>query len=159
MRDGWPRWSELRALAVFDIYVFGTVAEANADAEPSRPGVKVLRIKSRAGGCQVSGIAKRLARRRDRGSDRSPGRRSARHRAINHSDLLLIFLLRARRPAIYNRKTITLAGDPDNPVGIAHSGKVGSNVHFYLPPNHRDEPEAIEADEPLTIEASKEDAA
>ena len=27
-----------------EIHVFGTVAEANADAEPSRPGVKVLRI-------------------------------------------------------------------------------------------------------------------
>jgi hypothetical protein len=83
----------------------------------------------------------------------------ARHRAINHSDLLLIFLLRSRRPAIYNRRQlIGIGGDADAPpVGVQHSG-VPDNVHFYYPVNNRDRPE--ELPDERTIEGERdEDAA
>jgi hypothetical protein len=83
----------------------------------------------------------------------------ARNRAIQHSDLQLIFLLRSRRPHIYNRKqAIAIGGDLDNPLVVHQTGS-GETVHFYMPPNGRDQPEEIEADESLTLEGEAEDAA
>jgi hypothetical protein len=53
-----------------------------------------------------------------------------------------IFFLKCHKPEIYNRRqVIALGGDLDNPLTIARTGEVGSNVHFYMPANHRDEPE------------------
>jgi hypothetical protein len=40
----------------------------------------------------------------------------ARRRAMGQSDLLLIFLLKARRPYIYNRKTLVLEGNAEAPL-------------------------------------------
>jgi transposase-like protein len=37
-------------------------------------------------------------------------------RARETSDVLLIFLLKGRRPGIYNRKTLVLEGNPDAPL-------------------------------------------
>jgi hypothetical protein len=75
----------------------------------------------------------------------------ARNRAIEHSDLLLIFLLRSRRPHIYNRRqTVTLAGDADNPLSVTHTGS--GNVHFYMPSNGRDRPEQEDEADAPTIE-------
>jgi hypothetical protein len=82
----------------------------------------------------------------------------ARNRAIQHSDLLLIFLLKSRRPQVYNRKTITLAGDIDNPLLVHQTRDPEDVVHFYMPPNGRDQPEPEEPDAPRTIEG-KADAA
>lgn len=78
----------------------------------------------------------------------------ARNRALQHSDLLLIFLLKSRRPNIYNRKTITLAGDPANPIGLRHSVD-DSTVHIFMPSNRRDEPERD--DDAATIEGEVTD--
>jgi hypothetical protein len=77
----------------------------------------------------------------------------ARRRAMDASDLLLIFLLRSRRPHIYNRKqTMAIGGDVDSPpLAIHHSGGP-KNVHFYIPTNGRDQPEVL--DESLTIEGT-----
>ena len=53
----------------------------------------------------------------------------ARHRALDQSDLLLIFLLRSRRPHLYHqRQQVTVAGDPTAPIGIAHSGEASDVV-------------------------------
>jgi hypothetical protein len=86
----------------------------------------------------------------------------ARRRAMDASDLLLIFLLRSRRPAIYNRKqAVAIGGYLDNPL-VVHQTGAGSPtevVHFYMPSNGRDRPEEIEADEPLVIDGEIEDAA
>jgi hypothetical protein len=81
----------------------------------------------------------------------------ARRRALDQSDLLLIFLLRSRRPAIYNRKqTIAVGGDLDKPVLVHQTGNPDEVVHFFMPPNGRDHPEEIEADEPPTIDGEAE---
>jgi hypothetical protein len=37
-------------------------------------------------------------------------------RALDASDVLLIFLLKGRRPGIYNRKTLVVEGNPDAPL-------------------------------------------
>jgi hypothetical protein len=63
------------------------------------------------------------------------------------------FFLKAHRPDLYNRRqVIAVGGDPDAPpIGIA-----GEVVHFYMPPNHRDEPEEIDDDASHTIEGEAE---
>lgn len=86
----------------------------------------------------------------------------ARRRAMDQSDLLLIFLLRSRRPHIYNRRqVVAVGGDLDNPLVVHQNGDPGEVVHFYMPSNGRDRPEEIAADEPPTIptEGKAEDAA
>ena len=82
----------------------------------------------------------------------------ARDRAIQHSDLLPNFLLRARRQHIYNQKQIiAVGGDPDAP---PISVDVDEQVHFFMPSNKRDRPEELEADAQRTIEGeADEDAA
>ena len=72
--------------------------------------------------------------------------------------LACIFWLKAHKPSVYHRKqVIALGGDPGAPpIGVEHNGEV---VHFYMPPNHRDEPEEVESDEPPTIEGNAEDDA
>ena len=68
----------------------------------------------------------------------------ARRRAMDCSDLLLIFLLRARRPRLYHQKQVlTVGGDMDNPL-LVHQTGGPSNVHFHMPSNGRDRPEALE---------------
>jgi hypothetical protein len=59
---------------------------------------------------------------------------------MDGSDLLLIFLLRARRSDIYNRKQqLTLSGDPNAPpMSVTTQENVG--VRLYLPHNGRDPP-------------------
>ena len=85
----------------------------------------------------------------------------ARNRAIDHSDLLLIFLLRSRRPHIYNQKQTVLLGGDQNapPVSVHATGDPDEVVHFYMPTNFRDRPEELEADAQRTIEGHAEDAA
>jgi hypothetical protein len=51
----------------------------------------------------------------------------ARRRAMDQSDLLLIFLLKARRPGIYNRKTVVIEGNAEAPL------QVNSNVAMIYP--------------------------
>lgn len=41
-----------------------------------------------------------------------------------YSDTLLIFLLKARKPAVYKDAKLVVAGDPGNPVKHEHSGSV-----------------------------------
>lgn len=70
----------------------------------------------------------------------------ARHRAIDHSDLLLIFLLRSRRPHIYNQKqAVMLGSDPNAPLVVHQTGSPDETVHIHMPTNFRDRPEEIEA--------------
>ena len=71
-----------------------------------------------------------------------------------------IFLLRSRRPNIYNRSTrVDLGGDPNAPpIGI----EVDERVHFYMPTSGRDQPEVIPDEQPvgpITIEGSAEEDA
>jgi hypothetical protein len=80
----------------------------------------------------------------------------ARRRAMDTSDLLLIFLLRSRRPRIYNRRTIetgsSIAAPP--PVAVSHSD---NKPRIYIPDNRRQLPEVF--DEPHTIEGAADDDA
>jgi hypothetical protein len=81
----------------------------------------------------------------------------ARRRAMDGSDLLLIFLLRARRPEIYNRKQqLALSGDLNAPpIGI--TAQESNDVRIYLPHNHRDlPPTPFEPVPPRTIDAVAE---
>jgi hypothetical protein len=85
----------------------------------------------------------------------------ARRRAFDQSDVLLIFMLKARDPARFNRKTLAIGGDSDNPLNVTHHGPPEEVVHFYMPSNGRDQPEEDEADEqqptgPVTIEGKVE---
>jgi hypothetical protein len=70
----------------------------------------------------------------------------------------ICFFLKAHKPELYNRKTITLAGDPANPLSVTHHG--GEEVvHLFMPPNGRDQPEPEEAlDEPPTIDGEASEA-
>ena len=79
----------------------------------------------------------------------------ARRRALDQSDLLLIFLLRSRRPRVYNRKQVEAVGSvaAAPPIAIPHSGS-RKNVVFYIPRNGRDQPERDE--QPATIEGPAE---
>jgi hypothetical protein len=60
----------------------------------------------------------------------------ARRRAVAQSDLLLIFLLRARRPHVYMPpRTVHVGGLADAPpIALRSEGR----VTVYLPDNHRD---------------------
>jgi hypothetical protein len=82
----------------------------------------------------------------------------ARRRAIDGSDLLLIFLLRARRPETYNRKQqVALSGDPGSaPISVV--AQESNGVRLYLPHNHRDPPETpfVPAPPPHVIEIEGE---
>jgi hypothetical protein len=78
-------------------------------------------------------------------------------RAFTESDALLIFLLKARDPQRFARKLIAVGGDGMSPISI----EVDERVHFFMPSNGRDRPEALEGDESPTIEGtpSEDDAA
>jgi hypothetical protein len=62
----------------------------------------------------------------------------ATRRALEGSDLLLIFLLRAKRPELYNRKQqVALSGDPNAPpIAVAAEGQADSRI-IILPHNGR----------------------
>jgi hypothetical protein len=79
-------------------------------------------------------------------------------------DGLLVFLLKMRDPARFYKRPIgevthTLSGDQSNPILVEHAhvtnGEDGECVHYYLPPNHRDQPDA--EDEAPTIEGRVDD--
>jgi hypothetical protein len=60
----------------------------------------------------------------------------------------------------FARKLVEVAGDANNPLVVSHTGTNPDEVvHFYLPPNGRDQPEDIEADEPAAIEGGKAEEA
>lgn len=78
----------------------------------------------------------------------------ARRKAFTEFDGLLIFLLKSRDPARFNRKTIEAVGGvaAAPPIAVSHSG--GSRgVRIYIPANGRDRPER---DELPTIEAERD---
>jgi hypothetical protein len=66
--------------------------------------------------------------------------KEATRRAMEGSDLLLLFLLKSRNPARFNRRMLEAVPAPE---AAAALGAVTDNVHFYLPPNHRNEPEPV----------------
>src|SRR5271166_3122085 len=77
----------------------------------------------------------------------------ARRRAFTESDALLIFLLKSRDPQRFARKLAAVGGDVDNQLVVHSTDAIGSNIHFFLPHNFRDQPERDEdADAPPTIE-------
>jgi hypothetical protein len=63
----------------------------------------------------------------------------ARTRAFEGSDLLLMFLLKQRCPERFNKRMVEHAGD----INVDHriAGEPDEVVHFFMPPNHRDEPD------------------
>lgn len=67
----------------------------------------------------------------------------------------VIFFLKSHRPEVYNRRqVVAIGGDPDDPIGVHHTGEVRSKVHFYIPTNGRDKPERDEV--PNVIEGAAE---
>lgn len=81
----------------------------------------------------------------------------ARKRAFDQSDALLIFLLKQRDPKRFNQKTLMVAGDPDNPLTVTHHDD-DQRVFFFMPSNGRDQPEQVEADEPMIEGTVTDDA-
>jgi hypothetical protein len=81
----------------------------------------------------------------------------ARRRAFEGSDLLLIFLLRQRSPARFNQKMVEVrvVGDVNHQHTLQQGGDASEVVHFYLPPNGRDQP-SLEAENEKTIDADYE---
>jgi hypothetical protein len=62
----------------------------------------------------------------------------ARKRAIDGSDALMIFMLKTRDPARFNRKMLTISGDPDlPPVTVAAAQSQPVSPVFILPDNGR----------------------
>jgi hypothetical protein len=67
----------------------------------------------------------------------------------------VIFFLKSHRPEICNRRqVVAISGDPDNPIGVHHSGEVRSNINFYIPTSGHDKPERDEV--PNVIEGAAE---
>jgi hypothetical protein len=66
--------------------------------------------------------------------------------------LALLAWLRARRPHLYRRGTWVDAALTVQHQQVGDDGDVNPTVQFYLPPNHRDEPERLDEEPPL-IEA------
>lgn len=127
----------------------GTVAEAAAHAGVGRSSIFDWKAEDPA-------FARDFDAAYEAGTDRYEA--EARRRAFTESDALLIFLLKARDPKRFNQKTLAIGGDPNNPVGVHHSGEVGSNVIFYMPSNGRDKPEEEDvAHDTIEGEASDSD--
>jgi hypothetical protein len=62
----------------------------------------------------------------------------ARKRAIDGSDALMIFMLKTRDPARFNRKMLTISGDPDlPPVTVAAAQSQPVSPVCILPDNGR----------------------
>jgi hypothetical protein len=82
-----------------------------------------------------------------------PWEAEGRRRPFTESDALFIFLMKARDPARFNRKMLTVAGDINNPLLVHQTGNPDERVHSSMPSNGRDQPEELEEDEqPPTIE-------
>jgi hypothetical protein len=85
--------------------------------------------------------------------------RTVLYRMAMEKDLgAVIFFLKCHKPEVYNRRQVfALGGDPDNPFAVHHHGAVESNVHFYMPSNRRDQPEAEDDGDdtpPVTIDGT-----
>jgi hypothetical protein len=69
----------------------------------------------------------------------------------------IMYALKHWHPEKYDRRVkLALGGDASMPpLAVHHSGKVRSNVHFYIPANGRDRPEVLDDRSP-TIEGDAE---
>ena len=65
----------------------------------------------------------------------------SRKRAFTEFDTLLIFLFKSRDPQRFARKLVAIGGDESAP---PISVDTDQRVFFFMPPNHRDEPEPSE---------------
>ena len=128
--------------------VGGTVAEAAKHAGVGRSSIFAWKAADPS-------FAAEFEEAYDAGSDRYE--MEARRRALGGSDVLLMFLMRQRSPARFNKKMLGDDADAMMPIGVAGEGN--SAVQFYnfqLPRNGRDLP-AADNPSTITIEGSVND--